>query len=679
MAAGGGLEVNQVLKQPGLFALAYTLELNFAESYPPNMNKYRLLLCVSALLTLLALACEGNRGGEPAPVSIEPVSLQVSPVELGTGPAGAGSGPFGVESSSVSTAPDMPTGSVLSASAPEAAIAVGKPGSREPASQPPPAAIASNMPETGSTSNVGSKAPEATPVHTVATESPAVIPSAAASQGLGDETPSTATKPTGEVSSPASAIDTERLFAQMFSSPSLQMCLSRKLGMPTLMQFSRRQPTLGESTLVLACLDTEYMTTTPAQTSYGGLSVDPKTLLTRALESPGLMWCIAGNVGMETLVQITDRSPTAQETLILQRCLDDRQESAAWDAEWPKRIDAAFTPRDCVVNVRTDYPASYYNGPLIDTHLHLPQLPDDSLGGLDDSYQAPRGSGSDLYDTIAEADRPLMGRTVNVNGVACTLKNEGTIKAFTFFPTFPEITTPAIDVAYRTVEENPSLFVPFIQASASGVATLEGDLLDVMLGVRPDFFFGFGEVGDSPTESINPKPDSEIYTGDFEVARDHGIPVYFHVGEGDQENMARALQRFPEVTFIVHGDFVRPHINDLMNRYPNIYFTFNDIFDEHIPLFRFGDKEVFMSAMERDWDRLLDNAVEMYKPMIEAHPDRYMWGTDRGDIVWNYDEDLGRLLADYGRAFIGRFDPAIQEKLAYKNAERLLEGSRYQN
>ncbi|MQG11529.1 MAG: hypothetical protein FI716_08490, partial [SAR202 cluster bacterium] len=59
-------------------------------------------------------------------------------------------------------------------------------------------------------------------------------------------------------------------------------------------------------------------------------------------------------------------------------------------------------------------------------------------------------------------------------------------------------------------------------------------------------FAGFGEVGDSPTESINPKPGSEIYTGDFEAVRNHrDLFVYFHTGTDHQENMEVALQRFP--------------------------------------------------------------------------------------------------------------------------------------
>ena len=399
----------------------------------------------------------------------------------------------------------------------------------------------------------------------------------------------------------------------------------------------------------------------------------PRTLIAQALDSPGLMWCLADKVGMETVLQLSHRAPTAQENYSIRLCFFDKREIAAWDAEWPKRIDAAFAPAVCGDKPTKDFPASYYQGPLIDSHLHIPQLPDDTVGDAPvDGYVETRGAESDLYDTIAKEQRPLLGRTMDINRIACTLRNEGSIKAFAFFPTFPEITVPAIEVAYRTVERYPSLFVPFLQASANGATTLAGESLEVMLGVRPNLFFGFGEVGSSPTESDNPAPDSEIYTGDWEVVRDHGLAVWYHPGEGHIESLERAIQDFPEVTFIVHGDVIRPYIDGILDRNPNVYFTYNDIFDDLIPTFRFGEKEVFVSDMRNDWDRLLDAAYAMYGSLIENHPDRYMWGTDRGDIVWQYDEDIGQLLTEYARAFIGRFDPEIQEMIAYKNAERLI-------
>ena len=69
---------------------------------------------------------------------------------------------------------------------------------------------------------------------------------------------------------------------------------------------------------------------------------------------------------------------------------------------------------------------------------------------------------------------------------------------------------------------------------------------------------------------------------------------------------------------------------------------------------------------------MLNEAVKKWKAKIERHPDRFMWGTDRA-YKWHYDEEVSVLLEEFGRAFIGRLDPDVQEKFAYKNAESLLE------
>lgn len=480
-----------------------------------------------------------------------------------------------------------------------------------------------------------------------------------------------------EITVGGQTFDTGDLMAQALSSPEVFSCLTSKTDVQTLFELADRTPTADEMDLLLPCLadqqQTSAETTSPASTP--SPTATPKTILTQALESPGLMWCLSDKVGMDVLIDLENRSATSQESSTIRSCTSDTQEIAAWNAEWPKRIDAAFTPSTCGTPPTTNFPASYYQGPLIDTHMHIPQVPDDQYGEQDTGYVSPRGAESDKYDTISQEQRPLLGRTMNIDRIACTLKNEGSIKAFAFFPTFPEITSPAIEVAHRAVQQYPDLFVPFIQASANGVATL-GKILDVMIDVRPGLFAGFGEVGDSPTEPINPLPDSEIYLGDFQVVSDHGnMLVYFHPGVGHQDNLERALQQYSDVTFIIHSDFVRPHVQGIVDRNPNVYYTYNDIFGisgEVAETFRFGEKEAFLADMRAEWDNLLDEADEMYRPMIEAHPDRFMWDTDRGDIVWGYDEEVGQILAEFGRAFIGRFDPAIQADLGYKNAERLI-------
>ena len=51
-----------------------------------------------------------------------------------------------------------------------------------------------------------------------------------------------------------------------------------------------------------------------------------------------------------------------------------------------------------------------------------------------------------------------------------------------------------------------------------------------------------------------------------------------------------------------------------------------------------------------------------------------MWGTDRLE-GWHFDKEVGGLVEEFSRAFIGELDSSVQEKFAYKNAQRMLESS----
>ena len=66
--------------------------------------------------------------------------------------------------------------------------------------------------------------------------------------------------------------------------------------------------------------------------------------------------------------------------------------------------------------------------------------------------------------------------------------------------------------------------------------------------------------------------------------------------------------------------------------------------------------------------------MKKWKNRIEQHPDQFMWGTDRA-ADWHFDEEISILVEEFARAFTGRLSPEVQEKFAYKNAERLIEMS----
>lgn len=338
---------------------------------------------------------------------------------------------------------------------------------------------------------------------------------------------------------------------------------------------------------------------------------------------------------------------------------------------WKQRIDKAMAPTLCPPIENQEYPENYYQGPLIDTHLHLPAIPDSmpEEGEDEEENYNPEENEEGAFG----GPQAILGENVKMSEIACTLQREGTMKNFAFFPVYPEIYLQAIEIANKTMTQYPDLFTSFIMPPTEDTPTVEAKVLRKMLRVYPHLFQGYGEVGSSPTEEKNPPPDDPLYLENYKLARQYHLLVYYHPGWNQVDNWERVLEQHPDIQFIVHAEELEEDIDDLMTKFPNIYYTANSDFNPHFQLYVGKSKEEFLNAVERDFDALIEKDLQRWKRLIEKHPDRFMWGTDRGDAVWNYDVEVGLFLVKYGRAFIGRLDPTVQEKVAYKNAERLLQ------
>lgn len=352
---------------------------------------------------------------------------------------------------------------------------------------------------------------------------------------------------------------------------------------------------------------------------------------------------------------------------------DDEFDEGSEDSEaWEQRVDNAFVATDCVVEDR-EYPEGYYTGPLIDTHLHIANIPD---ADLDTSNE----------ELLEEADtRPSLGVNVTIPEIACVLQQEGTTSAVSFFPVYPDVENLAehmVEVADRTMELYPNLFIPFIMppdddGSPDGFPTVDSPTLEDMLAFAPDLFVGYGEIGLYERNGGAPEllPDADRLMDIYPVLEDNHIAVYFHPGEQMDDNLADVLEQYPDVNFIVHGDQIQPDIIDLMDEYTNLFFTMNDLYGDEWLLRDEVGKDGFMDYFEEEgFDSLIRQDLALYEDMINAHPDRFMWGTDRGgQSLWTYDVEVGQMLSDYGRAFIGSLDEDVQENFAYKNAQRIFE------
>lgn len=298
------------------------------------------------------------------------------------------------------------------------------------------------------------------------------------------------------------------------------------------------------------------------------------------------------------------------------------------------------------------FPEGYYTGPLIDSHFHMPPPEDGD---------------------------PQLGRDVTLADIVCTFDAEGTTMAFAFFPVYPEASyTSFINMAKLAEDNFSSFFVPFLMPPGADDNPPTANATEVreMLDIYPELFQGYGEIGlyeIANREAEEYPPDVPLLLDIYDEIQSNNLLVYLHPGENHAENLEHVLQLYPNTIFIIHGEETENDIDALMERNANIYFTIDDTYVRELYTYFVGEsKEAFMTAFEERFDAMLERELTRWKDLIEAHPDKFLWGTDRGDVAWNFDKDVGQLIARYARAFIGRLNTEVQERVAYKNAESLL-------
>ncbi|MBI2665540.1 amidohydrolase family protein, partial [Candidatus Woesearchaeota archaeon] len=358
---------------------------------------------------------------------------------------------------------------------------------------------------------------------------------------------------------------------------------------------------------------------------------------------------------------------------------EGKEELSPKEQVWRDRIDAAMEPTICLDVPKPVYSPSYYQGPLIDTHVHIPSIPD--WPGEEDEEMK-----GEVPEGRFGGPQALLGWNVKMSEIACSLKREGTHKSFAFFPVYQgDISMHQLEIWNKTMQEYPEQFTPFIMSSGNdnepnGFPTVDAETLKEMLAFYPRLFEGYGEIGLYEREnggSPELLPDSQMLQEIYPLVRKNNLVVYFHLGDGHKDNFEKVLKQYPDITFIWHGDQLSvTEIMDILNSHPNANYGIDEFFGGEREIFEMyvgKSKEQYLEVANNKFDKIIQQALGYWKNLIEQYPDQVLWGTDRGDAVWNYDPEVGQMQVKIARAFIGKLDPAVQEKFAYRNAERLIE------
>lgn len=345
---------------------------------------------------------------------------------------------------------------------------------------------------------------------------------------------------------------------------------------------------------------------------------------------------------------------------------------------------AAFEPFACPEP--KPHGEAYYGGPLIDSHFHLPfteYRPFDKAKG--EFVTGEERPGSELITTL--------GINATIPEIVCLFDYEGTEKVFAFIGIVTsreeEMTgvprrREQFEVVKKIISAYPNHFVPFIGMpdEPRGFQTVDAEELEDTLNIAPGLFKGYGEIALYPSEGVpSLSPDSERLREIYPVVREHDLIIYFHLDEGQKDSFRKVLADNPDIDFVFHGDQLIDHtfgydlseIEEILENHPNAFYTVDQLYGDVWLLRPEVTKEEFLTHF-KDYDFLIEQDLRLWRGLIENHPDQVMWGTDRGGLVWSLDLEVGWTLADYSRAFIAQLNPDVQERFAYKNAERLLRG-----
>ncbi len=144
-----------------------------------------------------------------------------------------------------------------------------------------------------------------------------------------------------------------------------------------------------------------------------------------------------------------------------------------------------------------------------------------------------------------------------------------------------------------------------------------------------------------------------------------------------------SARNYPDTIFLFHGRKEDMKlVTQLMDKYTNVYFTMdaNDsIFTSKLVgynlLFPGGaaadTAERFLADIKRIGNEaLIQNGLDNLETILKAYPDRILWGTDLS-YTWHFDDSVFDAVINLSREVIGRLPADLQEKYAYKNAQKI--------
>lgn len=244
-------------------------------------------------------------------------------------------------------------------------------------------------------------------------------------------------------------------------------------------------------------------------------------------------------------------------------------------------------------------------------------------------------------------------------------------------------------------QKHPYRIIPFFNPGIGGeeVGKYLGETLTGMYSktlaasqkiVGNDFIKGFGEV---ETQEWSVRHNDPKVIQLIELAEKNNLHFMFHPVASKIDDVEKIIEAYPNIIFLIHMyredlDDSRNQLIKILKEHDNLYFSMDAahiLFDNSLGgdlVYVYDSKnkqssiDKFVSTFDSKEKAMTANAIQAYKPIVDAVPDKIMWGTEIGP-EYAFDSKVFDRAVKISRFVIAGFDQEHQEAVGYKNALRI--------
>lgn len=198
------------------------------------------------------------------------------------------------------------------------------------------------------------------------------------------------------------------------------------------------------------------------------------------------------------------------------------------------------------------------------------------------------------------------------------------------------------------------------------------------------FIRGFGEV---ETQEWQARHNDPRVIQLIDIAQNNDINFMFHPVATKIDDVEKIVEAYPDTTFLVHmyrEDLAKSmsKLIKIMQEHDNLYFSMdaahilfvNSLGGDLVYVYDSTDKQSsinkFISTFDSKEKSMINDAIKAYKPLVDAVPDKVMWGTEIGP-EYAFDPKVFDRAVKASRFVIAGFDEEDREAVGYKNALRI--------